>query len=400
MGVLAPLWARISENTFARYAVALGATALALLIRWALNPVLGNSVPYAILFPAIAFSAYFCGVGPSVVAIILCLSATRFWFVSPMHSFRNPELAQLIGGLAFLLASGIAVSIGELSRRKTEVFRLAQRELEERVEQRTRELREANHSLGELTGRLLQLQDDERRRIARELHDSVGQTLAALSMNLSTVAADIDRLTKTAGTVADSAALVKDMSGDIRTISYLLHPPLLDEAGLSSALRWYIEGFAERSKIRATLEFPDGFGRLSRELETAIFRVVQECLTNIHRHSESPMATVRISRSATDVWIEVEDKGKGLSPEKGAEIASTGTVGVGIRGMRERMRQLGGSLEICSDGIGKGTVVMARLPVPPTISSGLGCEPVSPSEPTTSPAFSLETNSRSRSCGS
>jgi signal transduction histidine kinase len=379
MGVLDSLSAGVSKNISTRYAAAFSATVVALLIRWALNPVLGDSVPYVILFPAVAFSAYFCGVGPSIVAVILCLAGARYWFASPIHSLLDPELAQSVGGLAFLFASGIIVSIGELNRRKIEALRLAHGELEERVEQRTRELHKANQSLGELTGRLLQLQDDERRRIARELHDSVGQTLAALSMNLSTVAADIDRLTKTAGTVADSAALVKDMSGDIRTISYLLHPPLLDEAGLSSALRWYIEGFAERSKIKATLDFPDGFGRLSRELETAIFRLVQECLTNIHRHSGSPMATVRISRSANEVWIDVEDKGKGLSPDKKAEIASSGTVGVGIRGMRERVRQLGGSLEICSDGIGKGTVVMARLPVPESISSGPGCETVSAS---------------------
>jgi signal transduction histidine kinase len=380
MGVVGSLSTVLSKNISTRYATALGATTLALLIRWALNPVLGDSVPYVMLFPAVAFSAYFCGVGPSIVAVILCLAGARYVFVSPMHSLRNPELAPSIGGLAFLFASGIIVSIGELSRRKTEALRLAQGELENRVERRTLELREANQSLGELTGRLLQLQDDERRRIARELHDSVGQTLAALAMNLSAVSADTERLTKMASTIADSAALVKDMSGDIRTISYLLHPPLLDEAGLSSALRWYIEGFAERSKIRATLEFPDGFGRLSRELETAIFRVVQECLTNIHRHSGSTAATVRISRSASDIRIEVEDKGKGLSPEKRAEIASSGTVGVGIRGMRERVRQLGGSLEICSDGIGKGTVVMTRLPVPQGTSLGLGFETISTSD--------------------
>jgi len=141
----------------------------------------------------------------------------------------------------------------------------------------------------------------------------------------------------------------------------------IERSQLGREILWgllYIEGFAERSKIRATLEFPDGFGRLSRELETAIFRVVQECLTNIHRHSGSPAATVCISRSATDVWVEVEDKGKGISPEKRAEIVSSGAmVGVGIRGMRERLRQLGGSLEINSEGSGKGTVVVTRLPL-------------------------------------
>jgi signal transduction histidine kinase len=218
--------------------------------------------------------------------------------------------------------------------------------------------------LGELSARLLHLQDEERRRIARELHDSVGQTLAALSMNLAAIGADIERLAKTATTISDSTALVNDMSSDIRTISYLLHPPLLDEAGLTSALTWYVKGFAERSKIEVNLRIPDDFGRLSRDLETAIFRVVQECLTNIHRHSGSPVARIFIAHADGHVRIEVEDKGNGIAPQKRTEImaSTTGTPGVGIRGMRERLRQLGGSLEIRSNGEGKGTLVTAHLP--------------------------------------
>jgi len=209
------------------------------------------------------------------------------------------------------------------------------------------------------------LQDEERRRIARELHDSVGQIIAALSMNLAAVEADIARLNKTASTVADSAALVNDLSTGIRTISYLLHPPALDEAGLSSALRWYIEGFVERSKIKVDLDFPGDFVRLSRDLETAIFRVVQECLTNIHRHSESPLARIRIRQSAGRVHIEVEDQGRGIPAGKMSEILSRGAPGLGIRGMRERLRQLGGSLEIRSEGPGKGTKVLAELAATP-----------------------------------
>ena len=185
--------------------------------------------------------------------------------------------------------------------------------------------------------------------------------LAALNMNLFAVGTDLERLTKTARSVTDSAALVREMSQEIRTISYLLHPPLLDEAGLPSALRWYIDGFAERSKVKVDLELPADFGRLSRELETAVFRTVQECLTNIHRHSGSPIAKVRIARSDGHVRVEVEDRGKGIPPEKQSKMASNGTPGVGIRGMRERLRQLGGRLEINSNG--KGTVIVARLPI-------------------------------------
>src|ERR1700722_11671188 len=321
MGVLT-LSDRISQNIFTRYAAALAATAIALVVRRALHPFLGDSFPYVTLFPAVAFSAVLCGA-----------------------------------------AGALMLAIGEVSHRNNEMLRSAQGDLEEMVKQRTVDLDAANQSLGELTARLMKLQDEERRRIARELHDSVGQTLAALSMNLSAIGGDIAKLAKTASTVTDSAALVADMSADIRTISHLLHPPLLDEAGLSSALRWYIEGFAERSKIKGDLKVADDLGRLPRDLETAIFRVVQECLTNIHRHSESSVARVRVASSGGDVRVEVEDEGKGILAEKLGELISAGLPGVGVRGMRERLRQLGGSLEIKSAGADKGTVVVARLPV-------------------------------------
>jgi two-component system NarL family sensor kinase len=151
------------------------------------------------------------------------------------------------------------------------------------------------------------------------------------------------RLTKTAAAVADSEALVKDMTTDIRTISYLLHPPLLDEAGLASALRWYVEGLTMRSEMQVDLEVPDDFDPLPRDLETAIFRVVQDVSRNVHRHSGSPAAKIHLSRSAHDVQAEVRDKGKGIAPEKLSEMAAKGAPGVGIRGMRERIHQLGGS---------------------------------------------------------
>jgi len=251
--------------------------------------------------------------------------------------------------------------MGEARRRSEERMRIAQREVEETVMERTAELDRKNESLRELSARFLQLQDEERRRIARELHDSVGQMLAALGMNLDAVGADLEHLTKITRAVNDSAALVQELSQEVRTISHLLHPPLLDEAGLVYALRWYVEGFAERSKIEVNLEIPEDFTRLSREAETAIFRTVQECLTNIHRHSESPTATIRIVGSDGDVRVEVEDRGKGMPAERQFEMAAVGIPGVGIRGMRERLRQLGGSLDIHSNG--EGTLIVARLPV-------------------------------------
>ena len=355
------LSSQILNRAWARYAIALLATAVAVLVRFALNPFLGGYLPYITFFPVVAFSAWYCGVIPSILVTISSLVAAQYWFIPPTHSLRILNTEQLVGIVAFSLVSIVVVVMGEARRRHDEVLRQAQGELEERVQQRTAELDSANHSLRELTARLLQLQDDERRRIARELHDSVGQLLAGLTMNLSAVGADIERLIKTANMVTDSAALVHEINKEVRTISHLLHPPLLDEAGLASALRWYIEGFAERSSIKVDLEFPDDFGRLSRELETAIFRTVQECLTNIHRHAESPIARIRITRTSSDVRVEVADGGKGISPEKQEEMATIGTPGVGIRGMRERLRQLGGSLDINSNG--KGTVVVARLPI-------------------------------------
>ena len=224
------------------------------------------------------------------------------------------------------------------------------------------ERKRAEESLRLLSGQLLHLQDQERRRIARELHDSAGQILAALGMNLSLVGSENGNIApRAAKAIQESVGLVQELSRELRTISHLLHPPLLDEVGLASGLRSYLEGFTERSKIRVDLELPEDLGRLQQDLETAIFRIVQECLTNIHRHSESPVARIRIRRSNSQVSLEVEDRGKGIPSEKRGALDSGGTPGVGIRGMRERLRQLGGTLEINSSG--RGTVVVARLPV-------------------------------------
>jgi PAS domain S-box-containing protein len=172
-------------------------------------------------------------------------------------------------------------------------------------------------NLRELSARLLQLQDEERRHIARELHDSAGQLLAALNMNLMPLLQDRNGADpQTRRVLQESLEMVNQLSTEIRTISHLLHPPLLDEAGLSSALRWYVEGFAARSKIRVNLQTPDDIGRLPRDLETVIFRIVQECLTNIHRHARSPSASIRIIRSESEIQIEVQDEGQGIPPRK------------------------------------------------------------------------------------
>ncbi len=361
MGTNPTLSKRNLGTTLLQYALAIAAVVTAFVVGGALHAWSGEQVSYVLLLPAIAFSAWYCGIGPSIVAIGLALANALYGFTHPIHEFRIVTPAELVPLLAFLFSSLVIVALAESRRRQNEKLRRAQGELETSVQERTADLDAANQNLRELSARLLQLQDEERRRIARELHDSVGQMLAALNMNLSAVRADIERLSKTANALADSESLVHEMTTEVRTISHLLHPPLLDEAGLSSALRWYVDGFAVRSKIHVDLDLPEDLGRLHRESETAVFRVVQECLTNIHRHSGSPVAHIRLRQRDHEVLVEIADKGKGIPPEKREEMSSSGTPGVGIRGMRERLRQLGGTLEIDSNAT--GTLISVRLPV-------------------------------------
>jgi two-component system, NarL family, sensor kinase len=162
--------------------------------------------------------------------------------------------------------------------------------------------------------------------------------------------------------------LIAALSRELRTISYLLHPPLLDEAGLASALQSFLEGFSERSKIQVTLSIPNDFGRLSRDVETAIFRIIQEALTNVHRHSGSATAEVRLARLETEIVVEVADSGKGLHRDRHQGRNSMPKVGVGIRGMTERVRQLGGRLDVTSGS--QGTVVLVKLPIVRSSSMG------------------------------
>jgi PAS domain S-box-containing protein len=220
-----------------------------------------------------------------------------------------------------------------------------------------RALREA-----ELSGRMLQLQDEERRRVARELHDGAGQLLAALSMNIAAIASEKQKLgPKAARCAEENSSLVSQAISEIRTISHLLHPPLLDEVGLQSALTEYVHGFGERSKIHVSLDLPSNLERLPRDVELSLFRIVQECLTNIHRHSGSPTAHVRLSRSPGEIQLEVSDQGRGIDPEIQESFFAGKGSGVGLRGMRERVRQLGGGLEI--ESLGNGTIITVVLPL-------------------------------------
>ena len=235
--------------------------------------------------------------------------------------------------------------------------------LETRVQQRTAELQQEVSEVQRLSSFLLQAQDDERRRISRELHDSTGQLLVALKLNVDQLKSEF---TSANGNgegqriLQDTEAVVEEMSRQLRTMSYLLHPPLLDEAGLASALRWYVDGFATRSSLQVTLDVPSDLGRLPQVLEITIFRLVQECLTNIHRHSGSKTGCIRIVSKDNEVLVDVSDEGKGFSFESSVE-GRTSRPGVGILGMRERVHRFGGTLEIVSGS--SGTHVIAKLPV-------------------------------------
>lgn len=275
---------------------------------------------------------------------------TTFWasvIISPLHS-KDGKL------------SGFAKITQDLTLR---------RQAEERVQELNRQLRERVSQLDEsrriielrtlelqnLSARLLYVQDEERRRLARELHDDVGQQLAALKMMLPEAPENEE-----SRDMADAAI------ASVRSLSYLLHPPLLDETGLRSALHWYVEGLIKRSGIQISLSVtPPIFPRLSREVETTIFRIVQESLTNVYRHADSENARVEIDKQLDRIIIRVRDYGKGLPKEFSSEALSA-NIGVGISGMRERVRQFGGELTVVRAE--PGTLVETKIPL---FSSGI-----------------------------
>jgi PAS domain S-box-containing protein len=483
-----------------RYSIAVLAAVAALLLRWLLAPVVGNQLVYMILWPSVVFSAWYCGIGPSIVTVLIGVFASWIWFVPHTRpfSFQHPanELISLFG---FMIVSVLIVMMGEGNRRGRERERRAAEEasaatakfealfqqttvfagvmnadgiiidanrlcldacgfraeevigklfwdcgwwrnhpesqskiraatpavaagstyheillyswadgtehrvdfslhpirdkhgeiiflhptgiditdlkiaeenyrtlaetLEQQVRVRTEEVEQRTKQLRDLSRRLLRAQDDERRKIARELHDSAGQDLAALQMNLNALLRDAVALTPAQRErISDSITVVAHCNSEIRTMSYLLHPPLLDELGLRSALSWYLEGFSERSGIKVELQMPDNMPRMMENTETAIFRIVQQSLVNIHRHSGSHVAKVSIDCDAERVNLEICDQGKGMSAETLAGInTGTGLVGVGMAGMRERVKGLEGDFDVRSGN--DGTHIQISLPV-------------------------------------
>ena len=271
---------------------------------------------------------------------------SRFWSNVVITPLRN-EAGDIIG-------------FSKITRDMTE-----RKVLMDRIQQHAEELEKTQSSLRRLSGQLLQVQDDERRRLARELHDSSGQILAALNMNLESLQEAVKGQIAPSLTqrLAESIRLTNQVIKETRTLSYLLHPPLLDEAGLRDALHWFVGGFIERSGIQTELEIAAEFSRLPRELEITIFRIIQEALTNIHRHSGSSTASIRLALAPSEVLLTIADRGKGMQSEAVPEEPKRNRrLGVGIAGMRERVLQLNGRFEI-TDG-DPGTIINAVFPIP------------------------------------
>ena len=434
------------------YSLAALAAVCALLLRRILDPLLGNQNSYPTLWLAIVFSAWYCGVGPSVVAVAIGLLGIRFF--GPYHSAHDH--AEIFGMLIFVAFSVVIIALGEITRRRTakladtiaeakekaELLDLANDAIfvktadgrisywnrgaerlygwtmsealghfpaellrseypiplseiessddwEGEIRHTTRDgmqivvasrwttlrakdgqpvawleintdvtsRKRAEEAARRLSGRILTLQDEERRKIARALHDSLGQYLASLKMNLDRLLIEEGNKEKLA---TECFAIVDQCLSETRTISHLLHPPLLDEAGFGSAARWYIEGFAERSGIDVNINLPPNLDRLTRDIETALFRTLQESLTNVHRHSGASAVEVYVRLDSEYVYLEVSDNGRGI-PKKRLNHLQHGEAGVGIAGMRERIRELRGSLEMLSDG--RGTRVIVAIPL-------------------------------------
>jgi two-component system NarL family sensor kinase len=275
---------------------------------------------------------------------------TAIIFISAVHLSDLDRIKAYQRGAVDYISVPI---VPELLRAKVSVFAELYR--------KARQLEAAEEGLRQLSRRLMKTQDEERRRIARELHDSLGQYLAATKMTIEHVRGTFKGDPEASKTLMDAAEQIETAIVETRTLSYLLHPPLLDEIGLTSALSWYVEGFSKRSGIAVNVHIPTGFGRLSPEGETALFRVVQECLTNVHRHSESHSASIALSRADGELKLEVRDQGKGMPRGMSLNGSQCADLGVGMQGIYERIRQLHGKMEIQSEE-GKGTAVIVTVP--------------------------------------
>ncbi|MGA9527860.1 MAG: DUF4118 domain-containing protein [Terriglobales bacterium] len=465
------------------YALAALSVVAALFLRRLLNPFLGGQDPYHTIWLAIVFSAWYCGIGPSIVASVLAAFGLWYWFFPPYNSFALKSHADIFGIVTFLIFAAVMIGLGAETRhtiwkheQAEKKLRNAHVELESQIARRTEELqhrvaevsekavlldlandaifaktsngmisywnqgaerlygwtvgeaighaphdlfrtefpiplaeiqeqdrwegelrqtkrdgtqitvvsrwttlrdasgkpvgwleintdvtarKRAEESARSLSGRILTLQDEERRKMARGLHDSLGQYLAGLKMNLDLLSSIDEKRVKLA---SECAEIVDKCVTETRTVSHLLHPPLLDESGFGSAARWYVDGFAERSGIAVNLNLPPRMDRLPKDVETTLFRTLQEGLTNVHRHSGASAVNINVRGEAGQIYLEISDNGRGIPDERLTQLQDGDGVGVGLAGMRERVRELRGSMEIHSGNT--GTQVSVAIPLP------------------------------------
>jgi PAS domain S-box-containing protein len=473
---------------FLKYTIAIAVAVAAVFLRKLLDPLLGNQNPYHTVWLAVMFSAFYCGIGPAIVAVVISALGIWYWLFPRYESLSTPVHAPAFGMIGFLLLSAVIIALGESTRRMMvkrqraeEELKKTHAELEKKIQERTASLEERTAALdrkttevleqaamidlandaifvrsaadtisywnkgaerlygwtkeealgrmarellhtefpqplediktmeiweGELhhtkrdgskivvasrwttlrdaggapsgwleintdvtrrkqaeeaarslSGRILALQDEERRRIARGLHDSLGQYLVALKMNLDSYASQYAKLNAIA---SESSEMVDKCLAETRTISHLLHPPLLDEAGFNTAARDYIEGFSRRSGIVVEFNVPPEVVRLQPEIELMLFRAVQEALTNVHRHSGASIVVITLAMNEKEVHLEITDNGKGIPPERLDQLShGVSKIGVGLGGMRERVRQFNGTFDIRSDPSGTTIIVTA-----------------------------------------
>ena len=477
---------RFLSSPFWRYALAVSAALLALELRVWLTPFLGDRNLYHAAWAAVAFSAWYCGLGPSILNVLTSVVGIWVWSMASNQPGFVMDQTEIAGTIGFIVFSAVIIAFGESSRRAKarsesiqESLRAGNEDKQRLIEQRTAQLEQktaqimdqaklidlANdaifvrtaddrisfwnqgaqrlygwskqEALGRLThdllhtvftvpfsevadaelwegeliqtkrdgskitvvsrwtglrddsgkfvgwleinsditarkraeqaaralsGRILNLQDDERRRIARELHDSLGQYLVSMKVNLDLLSNTALETQQTA-LLSECISSVEQALSETRTISHLLHPPLLDEAGFASAARWYIDGFAQRSAIQVDLDFPPHMKRMDRDVETALFRVLQEALTNVHRHSGGSVVQIALDVAANErVRLSITDNGHGISNDRLRSLQHDDSVaGVGLAGMRQRMRELGGTLKVASAF--PGTTIEATIPL-------------------------------------
>jgi signal transduction histidine kinase len=349
-----------------RYIVGFASAVLAIVLRAALEPIFGHAGFYATIYIAVVFSALVCGLGPSILTTVLGTVGVIYWFVDPRYSLLIANRGDVHSLIACLVVCPVLIVLADANRRKRLEINAAHDLLDQRVQERTAELAKALTNLeAEITVRktteeqlrrlslhLMSVQDEERRRIARDLHDSAGQTLAAIKMSLALLQGSISQTSETVVLLNDLDALAAEALQEIRTTSYLLHPPMLDEAGFGSAARWFVDGFTKRSGIEVQCNIPDLGERLSPQVELILFRILQEALTNVHRHSGATAAAVTLSSDGRCLRFELRDNGHGIPEQHLKRLNEADGTGVGIAGMRERIRELGGEMSIQSSKTG------------------------------------------------